>query len=71
MTTTIKTQTANKISDEGARALSEALKANTTLQTLNLGGVCNNNSKTKPTNGTTTTTKTQQITRFVMEEHAH
>ena len=39
MTTTTKTHTDNKISDEGARALSEALKVNTTLQTLNLWGV--------------------------------
>ena len=30
-------QTGNNIGDEGARLLSEALKTNTTLTTLNLG----------------------------------
>ena len=32
-------KTGNKVDDEGARALSEALKVNTTLQTLDLAGV--------------------------------
>ena len=32
-------KTVNQIGVEGARALSEALKANTTLQTLDLGRV--------------------------------
>ena len=31
-------QAGNKIGAEGARALSEALKTNTTLQSLDLGG---------------------------------
>ena len=39
MTQQQRHKTGNKISDEGARALSEALKVNTTLQTLDLYGV--------------------------------
>ena len=35
---TNKQQADNKIGDEGARALSEALNTNTTLQSLDLGG---------------------------------
>ena len=38
LTTTKTKQADNKIGAEGARALSEALKTNTTLQTLNLWG---------------------------------
>ena len=33
-----QTQTVSNIGDNGARALSDALKANTILATLNLGG---------------------------------
>ena len=55
-------KTGNKIGAEGARALSEALKVNTTLGTLDLFGVCKNNSKTKPNNDTTTTsTQNRQL----------
>ena len=36
---TTKNKTDNKICDEGARALSEALKVNTTLTKLKLGSV--------------------------------
>ena len=53
---------------EGACALSEALKANTTLKTLRLGGLY---IKTVSINETTSTQTIKQTTKWAIKEHVH
>ena len=53
---------------EGACALSEALKVNTTLKTLSLGGLY---IKIVPIKETASTQTIKQTTKWAIKEHVH
>ena len=55
----------NKIGDEGARGLGDALKTNTTLTKLHLG--CEHQEKHRTHNKRPTTTTTKQTTGWEMK----
>ena len=69
-TTNIK-QAGNKIGAEGARALSEALKTNTTLQSLGLGGEQEEMRKMDKLQTLPTTNTNKQPTRLEQKEQEH
>ena len=63
-------KTDNKIGDEGARALSEALKVNTTLVTLSLACVQQQQDNAKQWHNNNNK-DTKQGTGLVLKEHVH
>ena len=64
-------QAVNGIGAEGASALSEALKTNTTLQSLDLSGEQKKMRKMDGLQTLPTTNTNKQTTRLVMKEHTH
>ena len=60
----------NEIGDEGASALGEALKVNTSLKTLDLTSE-QQQQHVKPNKDTTTPTTTKQIPASVVKERVH